>query len=108
MDLKLTSSTQSGDNASSRAASKDAYLTTDVRTAYGSLSTIEVPTAQFRDAQTRQSLKHFSIGQFLMPREIVNAYAIPSARRRSPETSVAGSTTELCKHVAACEGDPDD
>jgi fumarate hydratase class II len=48
----------------------------DVRKETDSLGEIEVPTDKLWGAQTQRSLRHFSIGQDLMPREMIPAYAI--------------------------------
>src|SRR5437870_5584786 len=68
MKYRAASLTRSVDDASSRSASSDASVTTDVRTEYDRLGAVEV--------QTQRSLGHFSIGQDLMPCEIITAYAI--------------------------------
>jgi fumarate hydratase, class II len=41
-----------------------------------SLGDVEVPADKLWGAQTQRSLEHFSIGQDLMPREMITAYAI--------------------------------
>ena len=41
-----------------------------------SLGEVEVPADKLWGAQTQRSLEHFSIGQDLMPREMIGAYAI--------------------------------
>src|SRR5215469_2259773 len=48
----------------------------DVRTEADSFGPIEVPTDKLWGAQTQRSLEHFSIGQDLIPREMITAYAI--------------------------------
>jgi len=40
-----------------------------------SLGVVEVPADKLWGAQTQRSLEHFSIGQDLIPREIIAAYA---------------------------------
>ncbi len=62
-----------------------------------SLGEVEVPDSKLWGAQTQRSLEHFSIGQDLMPREMIGAYAIlkkacrqcqpcrPAARRPAPQ-----------------------
>ena len=52
-------------------------LTNDMATRQeaDSLGEIEVPTAKLWGAQTQRSLEHFSIGQDLIPREMIAAYA---------------------------------
>src|SRR5262252_10820386 len=41
-----------------------------------SLGVVEVPADKLWGAQTQRSLEHFSIGKDLIPREMINAYAI--------------------------------
>jgi fumarate hydratase class II len=41
-----------------------------------SLGVVEVPESKLWGAQTQRSLEHFSIGQDLIPREMISAYAI--------------------------------
>ena len=40
------------------------------------LGEVRVPADKLWGAQTQRSLEHFSIGQDLMPREMITAYAI--------------------------------
>ena len=49
---------------------------TPTRTEHDSLGPVEVPADKLWGAQTQRSLEHFSIGQDLMPREMISAYAI--------------------------------
>ena len=48
----------------------------DTRIESDSLGQVEVPAAALWGAQTQRSLQHFSIGQDLIPREMIPAYAI--------------------------------
>jgi fumarate hydratase, class II len=48
----------------------------ETRTETDSLGKVEVPADRLWGAQTQRSLEHFSIGQDLMPREMITAYAI--------------------------------
>src|SRR5262249_4221396 len=48
----------------------------DVRMETDSLGVVEVPADKLWGAQTQRSLAHFSIGQDLIPREMITAYAI--------------------------------
>ncbi len=41
-----------------------------------SLGVVEVPADKLWGPQTQRSLEHFSIGQDLIPREMVTAYAV--------------------------------
>ena len=47
-----------------------------VRNETDSLGEVDVPADKLWGAQTQRSLQHFSIGTDLMPREMINAYAI--------------------------------
>ncbi|HEY3909349.1 MAG TPA: class II fumarate hydratase [Stellaceae bacterium] len=49
---------------------------TDFRTESDSLGKVEVPADRLWGAQTQRSLEHFSIGHDLIPREMIQAYAI--------------------------------
>src|SRR5580692_4478841 len=49
---------------------------TAMRKETDSLGWVEVPAEKLWGAQTQRSLKHFSIGQDLIPREMIAAYAI--------------------------------
>jgi fumarate hydratase, class II len=48
----------------------------EVRTEFDSLGAVEVPAHSLWGAQTQRSLLHFSIGQDLIPREMIAAYAV--------------------------------
>ncbi len=48
----------------------------DFRTETDSLGEVKVPADKLWGAQTQRSLEHFSIGQDLIPREMITAYAI--------------------------------
>jgi fumarate hydratase class II len=49
---------------------------TDFRIETDSMGEVRVPADKLWGAQTQRSLEHFSIGQDLMPREMIGAYAI--------------------------------
>ena len=49
---------------------------TEIRRETDSLGEVEVPADKLWGAQTQRSLEHFSIGQDLIPREMITAYAI--------------------------------
>jgi fumarate hydratase, class II len=49
---------------------------TDIRKEADSLGEVDVPADKLWGAQTQRSLEHFSIGQDLIPREMITAYAI--------------------------------
>jgi fumarate hydratase, class II len=48
----------------------------DFRTEADSLGRVKVPADKLWGAQTQRSLQHFSIGQDLIPREMITAYAV--------------------------------
>src|SRR5436309_2419870 len=48
---------------------------TEVRTETDSMGVVDVPADRLWGAQTQRSLEHFSIGQDLIPREMITAYA---------------------------------
>src|SRR6202521_563672 len=49
---------------------------TDIRKETDSLGEVQVPADKLWGAQTQRSLEHFSIGTDLIPREMIDAYAI--------------------------------
>ncbi len=49
---------------------------TDTRRETDSMGLVDVPADKLWGAQTQRSLEHFSIGQDLIPREMITAYAI--------------------------------
>jgi fumarate hydratase, class II len=49
---------------------------TEMRKETDSLGVVEVPADKLWGAQTQRSLEHFSIGQDLIPREMITAYAV--------------------------------
>jgi fumarate hydratase, class II len=49
---------------------------TETRRETDSMGVVEVPADKLWGAQTQRSLEHFSIGQDLIPREMITAYAI--------------------------------
>src|SRR5271163_4283231 len=52
------------------------YPMTEMRKETDSLGVVEVPADKLWGAQTQRSLEHFSIGQDLIPREMITSYAI--------------------------------
>src|SRR6201991_3103992 len=48
----------------------------DIRKETDSLGEVDVPAAKLWGAQTQRSLEHFSIGQDLIPREMITSYAV--------------------------------
>src|SRR6202140_812197 len=61
---------------------------TEVRTEFDSLGAVEVSADKLGGPQTQRSLQHFSIGQDLIPREMITAYAI--LKRSAAITNHAG------------------
>jgi fumarate hydratase class II len=60
----------------------------NVRTEVDGLGRIDVPADKLWGAQTQRSLMHFSIGQDLIPREMIAAYAI--IKRAAAAANYAG------------------
>jgi len=61
---------------------------TDFRKETDSHGEVDVPTDKLWGAQTQRSLEHFNIGQDLMPREMIPAYAI--LKRAAASVNLAG------------------
>jgi fumarate hydratase class II len=61
----------------------------DTRVEIDSLGSVEVPADRLWGAQTQRSLEHFSIGDDLIPREMIPAYAIVKKVTWTPETEPA-------------------
>src|SRR6202166_292661 len=77
---------------------------TDVRTEIDSLGAVEVSADKLWGPQTQRSLQHFSIGQDLIPREMITAYAI--LKRSAAITNHAGGRldeTTLDLIVRVCD-----
>ena len=64
---------------------------TEVRRETDSMGVVEVPANKLWGAQTQRSLEHFSIGQDLIPREMITAYAILKKAAANATTRVGGS-----------------
>jgi fumarate hydratase class II len=69
---------------------------TDVRTEFDSLGAVEVSADKLWGPQTQRSLQHFSIGQDLIPREMITAYAI--LKRSAAIANHAGGRLEEQAH----------
>jgi fumarate hydratase class II len=83
---------------------------TEVRTEADSLGRVEVPADKLWGAQTQRSLQHFSIGQDLIPREMITAYA--TLKRAAAAANHAGGRlndqaneliTRVCDEILAGE-----
>jgi len=69
----------------------------NIRTETDSLGQVNVPSDKLWGAQTQRSLEHFSIGQDLIPREMISAYATlkkpPPTRITQAGASMTNSTS---------------
>jgi fumarate hydratase, class II len=77
---------------------------TEVRRETDSLGVVEVPADKLWGAQTQRSLEHFSIGQDLIPREMITAYAI--LKKAAANANPAGGRLDERAHrliVQACD-----
>jgi fumarate hydratase, class II len=77
---------------------------TDIRKETDSLGEVEVPADKLWGAQTQRSLEHFSIGQDLIPREMIVAYAI--LRKAAANANHAGKRLDDARHkliVQVCD-----
>jgi fumarate hydratase, class II len=75
-----------------------------VRTEFDSIGAVEVSVDKLWGAQTQRSLQHFSIGQDLIPREMIAAYAI--LKRSAATANHASGRLEEATHdliVQACD-----
>jgi len=70
---------------------------TNVRKEADSLGEVDVPSAKLWGAQTQRSLEHFSIGQDLMPREMIPAYAI--LKKAAANANRAGGRLDDERHM---------
>jgi fumarate hydratase class II len=69
-----------------------------------SLGVVEVPADKLWGAQTQRSLEHFSIGQDLIPREMITAYA--TLKKAAANANHAGGRLDDSAHrliVQACD-----
>jgi fumarate hydratase, class II len=77
---------------------------TEVRRETDSMGVVEVPADKLWGAQTQRSLEHFSIGQDLIPREMITAYAI--LKKAAANANHAGRRLDDRAHrliVQACD-----
>ena len=76
----------------------------EVRRETDSLGVVEVPADKLWGAQTQRSLEHFSIGQDLIPREMITAYAI--LKKAAANANHSGGRLDARTHrliVQACD-----
>jgi fumarate hydratase class II len=77
---------------------------TEFRRETDSLGVVQVPADKLWGAQTQRSLEHFSIGQDLMPREMITAYA--TLKKAAANANRAGGRLDDSAHrliVQACD-----
>jgi fumarate hydratase class II len=75
-----------------------------VRKETDSLGEVEVPTTKLWGAQTQRSLEHFSIGQDLIPREMIASYA--TLKKAAANANHAGKRLDDQRHkliVQVCD-----
>ncbi len=78
--------------------------TTDSRIEKDSLGEVKVPADRLWGAQTQRSLEHFSIGQDLIPREMIGAYAV--LKKAAANANYAGKRLDEKRHqliVQVCD-----
>jgi fumarate hydratase, class II len=68
----------------------------DLRKETDSLGEVDVPADKLWGAQTQRSLEHFSIGKDLMPREMIQSYAI--LKKAAANTNHAGKRLDTKVH----------
>ena len=76
----------------------------DFRVETDSLGEVNVPTSKLWGAQTERSLEHFSIGNDLIPREMITAYAI--LKKAAANANFAGKRLDQKRHdliVKVCD-----
>jgi fumarate hydratase class II len=76
----------------------------DVRKETDSLGEVDVPSAMLWGAQTQRSLEHFSIGQDLIPREMIAAFA--TLKKAAANANHAGKRLDDQRHkliVQVCD-----
>src|SRR5262252_8553941 len=69
----------------------------NVRRETDSLGEVDVPADKLWGAQTQRSLEHFSIGQDLMPREMITAYA--TLKKGAAQANFAGQRLDQQRHA---------
>ena len=77
---------------------------TEIRKETDSLGEVNVPADKLWGAQTQRSLEHFSIGQDLIPREMITSYAI--LKKGAANANYAGKRLDQKRHdliVQVCD-----
>src|SRR5215469_14133207 len=75
-----------------------------IRNETDSLGAVEVPSDKLWGAQTQRSLEHFNIGQDLIPREMIAAYA--TLKKAAANTNYVGQRLDDDRHkliVQTCD-----
>jgi fumarate hydratase class II len=72
-----------------------------IRKETDSLGTVEVPAEKLWGAETQRSLEHFSIGQDLIPREMIGAYA--TLKKAAANANHAGKRLDDKRHSLIVE-----
>ncbi|MGA2048159.1 MAG: class II fumarate hydratase [Terracidiphilus sp.] len=67
-----------------------------IRKEFDSLGEVDVPDGKLWGAQTQRSLEHFSIGQDLIPREMIAAYA--TLKKAAANANYAGGRLDVRRH----------
>jgi fumarate hydratase, class II len=76
----------------------------DLRKETDSLGEVDVPSDKLWGAQTQRSLEHFSVGQDLIPREMISAYAV--LKKAAANANHAGGRLDDTRHnlvVQTCD-----
>jgi fumarate hydratase class II len=80
------------------------YIMSEIRKETDSLGEIDVPADKLWGAQTQRSLEHFSIGQDLIPREMITSYA--TLKQAAANANLAGGRLDKRRHdliVQVCD-----
>src|SRR6202522_3088790 len=76
----------------------------DTRQESDSLGVVEVPADKLWGAQTQRSLQHFDIGMSLIPRQMINAYALLKKAAAIVNFKAKRLTEQQCKLIVqACD-----
>ena len=90
----LSSKGQKGETMAAISTLKEQYI----RKETDSLGEVDVPSDKLWGAQTQRSLEHFSIGQDLIPREMIAAYA--TLKKAAANANHAGGRLDDERHTA--------
>jgi len=74
------------------------------RTESDSMGQIQVPADRYWGAQTQRSIKHFNIGQDLIPLEVIHAFAVLKKAAAQANTKLGKLSPDLEKVICtACD-----